>query len=479
MNILKALADPKLFAAHFPGDTWEPWRAFLAALFGLPVDDEQRELIRSCTGRDDLPDSPFSEAWLVCGRRGGKSRIMALLAVYLATFKDWRPHLAAGEVGTVMVIAADRKQARTIMRYAVGFLDETPMLRSLVVNKSAEAVELVNRAMIEVHTALSTSTRGYTVVAALLDEIAFWPSGEAAADPDEEILTALRPAMATVPGALLIGASSPYARRGVLYRQHREHHGKAGAPALVWQAATRTMNPAVPSAFVARELQRDPAKARAEYLALFRDDIEGFISREQIDALVEPGLRSRPFITGITYSAFVDPSGGAADAMTLGIAHLEGERRVLDCLAEVKPPFSPEAVVKDFAALLKVYGVAMVTGDRYGGEWPRERFRVHGIEYLVADKPRSDLYRELLPLLMSGTVDLLDDPRMLAQLAALERRKGRGGRDTIDHPPGGHDDVANAVAGALVGALQPRPFFYAALVEASPFASRGILTEHW
>jgi hypothetical protein len=54
---------------------------------------------------------------------------------------------------------------------------------------------------------------------------------------------------------------------------------------------------------------------------------------------------------------------------------------------------------------------------------------------------------------MARRIDLLDSPKLLAQLVGLERRVGRGGRDSIDHAPGGHDDVANAVAGALVMAL--------------------------
>jgi hypothetical protein len=49
-------------------------------------------------------------------------------------------------------------------------------------------------------------------------------------------------------------------------------------------------------------------------------------------------------------------------------------------------------------------------------------------------------------------VELLDLPRLTAQLVGLERRVSRGGRDSIDHLPGGHDDVVNAVAGALVAA---------------------------
>jgi hypothetical protein len=57
--------------------------------------------------------------------------------------------------------------------------------------------------------------------------------------------------------------------------------------------------------------------------------------------------------------------------------------------------------------------------------------------------------------LNSGRVELLDHLRLQAQLLALERRTARGGRDTIDHAPGCHDDLANAVAGALVAVLGP------------------------
>ena len=56
----------------------------------------------------------------------------------------------------------------------------------------------------------------------------------------------------------------------------------------------------------------------------------------------------------------------------------------------------------------------------------------------------------LRPRLNSARVELLDSPRLISQLCGLERRTARGGRDSIDHGPGGHDDLANAVAGALV-----------------------------
>ena len=135
--------------------------------------------------------------------------------------------------------------------------------------------------------------------------------------------------------------------------------------------------------------------------------------------------------------------------MTLAIAHAEKSVAVLDCVREVRAPFSPDAVVEEFAGVCKAYGVTRVHGDRYGGEWPREVFRKHLIAYEPAEKPKSDLYRDLLPLVNSGTCLLLDLDRLHTQLTALERRTARGGRDSIDHPPGSRDDVANAASGAL------------------------------
>jgi hypothetical protein len=64
---------------------------------------------------------------------------------------------------------------------------------------------------------------------------------------------------------------------------------------------------------------------------------------------------------------------------------------VVDAVREVKPPFSPEDVVDEFATLLKRYRIVKVTGDRYAGEWPREQFRKLRISYEPAAKPKSDL----------------------------------------------------------------------------------------
>jgi hypothetical protein len=248
---------------------------------------------------------------------------------------------------------------------------------------------------------------------------------------------------------MLLCASSPHARKGALWDAYRRHHAKDGDPILVWQADTRSMNPSVPQSYIDTHMAEDAPRAQAEYGAQFRADLESFVPREVVDACVIPGLHERPPVRGTTYYGFVDPSGGSVDSFTACVGHSEIGREVVvvDALREIKAPFSPEVAVGELAQLFKSYSISSICGDRYGGEWPVEQFSKFGILYEAAPKPKSGLYVDLLPLVNSCRIELLDHPRLIAQLCALERRTARGGRDTIDHPPGGHDDLANAVAG--------------------------------
>jgi hypothetical protein len=455
ITIIDACNDPELFGPWFKDKkTWSAWFCFLKVMFGLPLDAAELVIFQQCTGRSVPALSGYLECCLVIGRRGGKSLVLGLIAAFLACFFDWTPYLTGGERGTIVIIAADRRQAAVIFKYLRGMLG-IPLLAGMITRETSDTIDLSNSITIEIQTAnFRTAGRGKSCVACLCDEQAFWTSDEAGANPDIEIINALRPAMATIPRAMMLKASSPYSRRGVLWNDHRKHFGKDDSPILVWQASTRMMNPSVPQSFIDAAIADDPSAAAAEYGAQFRSDVESFISREAIEAVTSLNVFERGHISGLRYHAFVDPSGGSSDSMTLAIAHLEhvnSEKMViLDVVREIRAPFSPEAVVDEFAQLLRLYGITTVCGDRYAGQWPRERFRVHGINYEVSERTKNDIYRDLLPIVNSRQCDLLDHPRLFGQLVSLERRTARGGRDSIDHPPGAHDDVANSVAGVVV-----------------------------
>jgi hypothetical protein len=451
MTLAEALRDPNLFARFFRGKSWAAWRVFLAALFGESPKGSDLAAYGACTGRSAWLASPFSEAALIVGRRGGKSRILALIAVYLATMRDYAPYLAPGEVATIAILAADRSQARVIFRFVIGLLEAVPLLEPMIVHSDAETITLSNRVVIEITTASYRAARGYSFAAVLCDEVAFWRSDETSANPDVEILRALRPGLASISGSMLLVASSPYAKRGELYAAFRRHFGKEDARVLVWKADTATMNPSIDPAIIKEAYDSDPEAARAEYGAEFRDDLADFVTREAIDAVTMWGRSQLPPEAGVVYSGFCDPSGGLVDAMTLAIGHLSGrDMCVLDAVLEVRPPFDPEDAVRQCVGLLRRYGVSTVTADHYAGEWPRARFAEHGIELVQSARPKSSLYGDLLPLINARRIELLEHSRLSAQLAGLERRTARSGKDSIDHIPGGHDDLANAVAGALV-----------------------------
>jgi hypothetical protein len=303
----------------------------------------------------------------------------------------------------------------------------------LVTRETAEGLELANRVVVEVSTASFRTVRGYSICGLIADELAFSVDSESSANPADEVISAIRPAMATMgPHATLLMMSSPHARRGPLWQAFSRYYGKEDAPVLVWKAATRTMNPSVPARVTDELFETDPARAAAEYGAEFRSDVETYVSREAVEACIIPNRYELAPVRGFRYFGFCDPSGGSADSMTLCICHREGDNVVVDALRERKPPFSPDDVVVEFAACLRSYFIGTVSGDRYAGEWPRERFAARGIRYEPCEQSKSDLYQALLPALNAKRVHLLDHARLISQLCSLERKKPRSA--TMPHP---------------------------------------------
>jgi hypothetical protein len=451
VTLRNALSDPQLLGNALQGESFFPWRTMGMAAMGEALTDEERPVFKKLTGREHEPLQRVSELAIVAGRRAGKSRALATLAAYIAGLCDWRDVLVPGETGVLLCLAQDQRVAKQILNYCEAVFDASPILSQLVVNRTADTIELKGNIKIEVRPASMKKLRGPTYIGILLDELAFFYVEEHFANPDSEIIAACSPGLLTTRG-MTIMASSPYARRGVLWDTYHKHYGPDGAASvLVAKGTTRDFNSTVPQAEIDRLLEKDPARNRAEYLAEFRTDLESFVPAEIVEACVQPGIYERLPTRDTQFFGFCDPSGGSSDSFTMCIGHLpyaEGSV-VIDCLREARPPFSPEVVVKEFSDLFKSYGITTIYGDRYAGEWPVEGFAKQGINYQQSAKPKSELYTGLLPLINSCRIELLDNRRCIAQLCGLERRTARGGKDSIDHPPGQHDDLANAVAGVV------------------------------
>jgi hypothetical protein len=452
ISIDRAISNPALLgAALAPIASWKIWRTVLKATFGIELNQEEAEAFAAVAGSRAPPKKRVRELWAICGRRGGKSRIAAALAVYIAAFTQ-QPTLAPGEVGMVLVLAASRDQAQVVFAYVKGFLKASPMLRKEIAGQTANEITLRNGIVIAVHSTSFRTIRGRSLLCAILDEVAFWRD-ETSATPDIETYRAVLPSLATTNG-LLIGISSPYRKIGLLYAKHRDHYGIDSDDVLVVQGGTRTFNPTLSEQTIETQRQADPTGAASEWDAEFRTDISTFLDDELIDAAIEHGrpleLPPRPYPA--FYRAFTDSAGGTGrDAYTIAIAHKEVEHYHIDVVRGTRPgqKFDPVETTKEYAKLLEEYRIGSVTGDNYAAQWVAGAWRDTGISYVQSDIPKSAIYLECLPLFTRGLVRLPDHARLLKELRLLERQTHRGGKDSVDHPRGQHDDYSNAVCGVF------------------------------
>ena len=449
ININQAIRDPVLLGAALgPVHPWLNWCAVLKATFGLELNDDEAKAFASVAGSRSPPTKRVRELWAVIGRRGGKSRIAAALAVFLAAFTKHK--LSVGEIGMVLVLAASRDQAQTVFSYIKGFLEASPILRKEIAGQTAHEITLRNGVVVAVHSNSFRTVRGRTLIAAIFDEVAFWRD-ESSATPDIEVYRATLPSLATTAG-LLVGISSPYRKVGLLAQKYRDHFGVDSDDVLVIQGATTLFNPTLSEAVIEKQRQADPTAAISEWDAEFRADISTFLDDDLIDSAIEHGrpleLPPKPHLA--FYRAFTDASGGTGqDSYTLAIAHKEGEYYVVDLVRGTFGKFDPRQITNDYAGLLREYRVGLVTGDNYAAQWVQAAWRETGIVYVQSDIPKSQVYLETLPLFTRGLVRLPDHLRLLKELRLLERQTHRGGRESVDHPRGAHDDYANATCGVL------------------------------
>jgi hypothetical protein len=451
-NILEAMESPQWWGPWFATGDWAAWRCFLAAVFGLPIPTDAADVFHACTALQDAPVARAAETYAIVGRRGGKTKIMSLIAAYLAAFEDWRPFLSRGERAHVMLVSKDREQAGIAFSYLESLFLEHPHLKMLVKDSSAGLLELRNSVTVKVAAASFRGLRGYAVAAMLCDELAFWFDGDTSSNPAEEILRAIRPAMLQFKGrAMLLGCSSPFKRQGPLWEAYRDHHGKPG-PILTWLASTETMHPLSPEerATIERERARDPEGAAAEYDCVWRDDISGFLDQALVDAAIDTGVTLRMPKPGISYSMFIDPAGGRGDSFAATIGHTEDNNIIQDWLYERKAPFSPAEVIAELEPWAKRYRIVRVMSDRYCEAVFTDALRSVGLLLEVNERTTSDTYMQSLPRFADNVVRLLDDRRQANQLISLQRVTSASGKDTVRHPKNMHDDMAAALCGLVV-----------------------------
>lgn len=436
MNVLD------LFDALHPGPTWKPWRDFVAAVHGEPLDDDGLERFRRHTGRDRPREGGYPEAVIIVGVQSGKTAVAGTMAVHASLTAERGTH-------AIMVGQDQRGSIRALLRYARDPFERIPAFAQEVQRQTADTLELRGGTTLTAYPCKPHALRGLRASIVCADELGFYVATDGR-PTDREMVRVARGRVATTGGKVIV-LSSPYGEAGALYDLHCSHYGRDDSDTLVWQASAPDMNPTLPADYVERMQRDDPDAYRSEVLGEFRHGVSTFLDPEALAAVVDEGVRERLPRRETHYVGYVDAaSGSGKDSFAIAIAHGDGQRAVLDVCRRWQPPFNPSGAIAGAADTFKRYGIAVVEGDRYAPGFVAEGFRQHRVTYRAAPRNTSENYLELLPLVNAGGVLILDDPQLLKELRGLERRPGQAGRDRVDHRRGQHDDAAVAASGALV-----------------------------
>jgi hypothetical protein len=356
MQITEALADPNLFGAlpcFADLTSWGPWVVFLKAVYGLPLDADERVTFEQHTGRTIYAPPPggWREAVCIVGRQSGKTRVASLLATYEAITA--KADANGGEIYCTLVAQDHRAALRALFSYVTATFDASDLLRSAIANRTQDTITLKTGVRIAAYPCRAPSVRGLRARSAVCDELAFYRSSDG--NPaDTEMLRALRPTLATTGGRLVM-ISSPYGQAGALWDTHRRHYGRDDSPVLVWQASAPEMNPTLPADYLARMAEDDPEAYRSEVLGEFRAGVATLFDPETLDAAIVRDRKELLPTKDVRYCAFVDPSGGALrclHARDRAPRRGSGRRRCRSCLEVTSEPLrrdrgvrlAPEAV---------------------------------------------------------------------------------------------------------------------------------------
>jgi Terminase large subunit, T4likevirus-type, N-terminal len=453
---VERLKSGRGFGASF-GDLspWRRWITALRGLYGLPFSGPDGEIWQEHANMSPRPGG-FKTALFLCGRQSGKSSIAAAIALHEVLDA---PHPLTGETYSLLLAQDERAARRVLLAYATSLVENSPVysLRLLTDPRKSE-LHFDNANNLLVLPCIPASIRGYRAHTIVCDEVCFLGDGV-----DEELITAARPALSSTDGRLVL-ISSPGAPSGVAYDMVQCNDPDV----LIWRAPSYRMNPTISRTFLEGLKRHDPMAYEREIEGQFGATESTLLDPTQVERACRQDTTHLKPHEGVSYSAFVDLSGGRVDRAALAIVHVEGSRAIVDALHAWAPPFSPADFVQSCLPILARYGVHRVTGDYFGAELGADLWRAAGVEYQRSHLTRSQLLLSMVPVFGGGLCELPPDKLLVSEFKALQRRSTRAGREIADHPRSGSDDLCNAVSGAIVHALRWRP---------NPFETWGRMLE--
>jgi len=411
------------------------------------------------------PGKEFPEAWLIGGRRIGKTDVFAAsIVAYEAVCGGHEEFVRKGQPAMIALISQDLRMARYSLHFVKAAIESSPIGYKLIKNITADTIELHNGIHVCCVPPTLKAIRGYAVPVAVLDEVGVWYQESDSANPDYEIYRALKPAQLQFPFKKIVGISSPWNKAGLLYRFYSAGTEGAKLPSgrqeykgiLVLHSTTAGMaNPVVRREDLEQDFHRDESNFSRESLAEFQDSISGFIPTILVERATDYGLAARPPHEGLTYVAAIDP-GFRRDAFALTIVHNQ-EGIVFHDYSQrwfgtQSHPLSPAVILEELIPILKAYGLQMVYSDQYHLESLQQLFLERGVTMIgeaYTGQNKSAKYGNLQQLFFQGRIRLLDNADLCREVRQLERKLAPSGIVHVEAPVGQHDDLASTLCLAV------------------------------
>lgn len=409
---------------------------------------------------------------LIVGRRGGKTTLAAMLAIYCAIVTNWRPYLQKTRFATVLILSHSREFSDEVLEIIRGFIQDSPVLARLINIKKKNTSSTMNlsvpfmkddgsieysRVQIKVGAASSKTTRGVAACAVLCDEIAFWNLEENMKESDAKIMKAVRPATKQFGRkALIVKLSSPGIKQGVLYNEYLKWMDDDLPDSyVVFKAPSWVWNTILPKEEFIEEWELDEDGFDTEYRANFVDSLSNFILPEFVDAAVVKGIKFVPpedSKSPVTYRAAID-AAFKGDTFTFSVTgHFENRIKqyvLFGWEGSKKNPVQAKEVAKYVRQICKMFGLNEVAADQYSFQPLREIFEQYGValvEHPFTPVFKKKIYFNLKRLIHSQQIDLLDHPKMVQEIKELVVEQTHTGQIRIGHPAGGSDDYSDATA---------------------------------
>lgn len=417
-----------------------------------------------------IEDIKVNKINLICGRRSGKTLLSAMIAIYCAISNNWKPFLKKTPFATVLIMSHSREFSDEVLEVIKSLIETSPVLSKLIDSNSKQTSSTMNlrvpwivngiidysRVQIKVGAASSKTTRGIAACAILCDEIAYWNLDESMKETDVKIMKAVRPAMKQFGKlAMLIKLSSPGIKQGVLYNEYQmDRQGTLPNSYAVFKAPSWMMNTILPKEEFVEEWEYDSDGFDTEYRSNFADSLSNFMSPELIDLARQNGVKMVPPLENreAKYFAAID-AAFKADRFTFTLVSVRENRItqhiVMGWEGSRKNPVKAHTVAQFIKNITKSFPIDHVAADQFAFQPLKEIFDQYGVELkenTFTPTFKKKIYFNFKKLIHSQQIDLLDHEEQMKEIKALIVEQSATGTIRIGHPPGGHDDYADALA---------------------------------